>query len=86
MGYEARMDAAAEYAAEVAHEAFQDGDFDDDIKRMILEGEFDEEVKQRMKMLLKKCPLFKIVIAEIHCERCPANSGCEIYDEVYGEK
>jgi len=54
MGYEARMDARSEYNAEVAHEAFQDGDFDDEIADAILDGKFDDAVKERMKMLEKK--------------------------------
>ena len=51
MGYEAREDARSDYNGEVASEAFNDGDFDEDIRRLILEGKFDEEVKKRLKAL-----------------------------------
>lgn len=51
MGYEEEEAARGEYNCEVAREAFDNGDFDDEIRRLILEGKFDEEVKERAKAL-----------------------------------
>lgn len=51
MGYEARMEAAANYAHEVAREMFHNGAFDDEITNLIMEGHFDEAVKIRYKKL-----------------------------------
>ena len=45
------MDAASDWASEVAHEAFMDGEFDDKIREMILDGKFDDAVKKRCEML-----------------------------------
>jgi len=45
--YEARAEAAGEYASECAHEMIRDGDFNDIIEEMISEGIFDEAVLQR---------------------------------------
>ena len=54
MSYEAKMDAASDYASEVAYEAFQEGAFDGEIVEMILSGYFDDAVRKRCKMLRKK--------------------------------
>lgn len=44
MGYEARMEAGNDYAAERAREMFQDGSFDSDTATAILDGNFDDTI------------------------------------------
>ena len=47
--YEARQDAAAEYARECASEMFSDGDFSDEIAEQILDGDFDDTIADYLK-------------------------------------
>jgi hypothetical protein len=46
MGYEARMEAAAEYASEVALDMIRNGDFDSNISDLIAEGNFDDQISE----------------------------------------
>ena len=55
--YEARRDAAGEYAAEKAKEMVSDGDFDDEIVEAILNGDFDDTIADYLKVKkIVHCP------------------------------
>lgn len=49
--YEARMNAGDEIMQEEASVMFDDGLFDDQIKELIMSGEFDKEVRRRATLL-----------------------------------
>lgn len=59
MGYEARMEAAGDYAAEVAAEMVRDGAFSDDLAEQILEGNFDDVIADYLD-----------VVQIVHCPYC----------------
>jgi len=48
MGYEARMDAAGDWAAEVAADMIQDGQFDDEFIQKLEEGDYDDVIAERI--------------------------------------
>lgn len=49
--YERRAEAAADYASEIAYEMFHEGEFDDDIKKLIIKGRYDDAVFERLKII-----------------------------------
>jgi hypothetical protein len=53
LGYEERMDAEGDYVSERAHEMFEDGDFDENIRDSIDGGHFDDECINRVIDLCK---------------------------------
>jgi len=44
MGYEAKMDAAADWAGEVAADMVRDGQFDDEFIQRLEDGEYDDMI------------------------------------------
>ena len=52
MSFEAMMEGMGEAIAEKGREMFNDGEYEDDIKKAILSGSYDEQVMKRYNTLI----------------------------------
>lgn len=50
-GYEARMEALGDIIRNRAYNLLMDGEFDEEIQKLILEGKFDDTVIKRIEQL-----------------------------------